>query len=461
MSSQYCFRPKVKPSKGLTAAVAYHPDNNDTVLKSDSKSLQCSSSTKQLLRMVGITIIPILILVAMNAVFVHDAITASRAMIHVRNRIKSGLEEFSLLIHRLEIERGTTALYISSGSLDIHEALQGHYVSTDFAISNITNWQPSASKNDQLIYVPYLKTKETFHTYIESFRNEVNPNKTTLHQDIVFYTDVIDVIKRRFLSDFQIAASQGIWPKLVSYELLVQAKGYAGIKRALGSTFYARGGFYNHSTYEWFLENSFYGQVLLETSMYYTPMVKTIFDEYMEQDTGLNSSLQEMEGEIRLNQVDSIESSWQKGDEWFGQMTHLIDNLLLTQNRIAGDIMTDLNIALEELQKDYIISVLILTAVLLMSPVIIQGIYKQTQKIQMIGNTLQMRTLQLEEERVRAESLLNQMLPPMIAEQLKVDGTVHAEFFKDVTVFFSDLVNFTLICTISTPMQVMFTTFSK
>ncbi|XP_072015890.1 uncharacterized protein [Amphiura filiformis] len=390
----------------------------------------------------------------MNAVFVHDATTASQAMKHVRQRIKSGLEDFSLLIHRLEIERGTTALYLSSKSDEIYQDLQDTYIFTDKSLANILHWNPSDIDGQSQATPQYFESQETFLRYIESFRTHLNPNTTTLYEEMTFYTNVIDLIKRR-LSDFQIATSQGIWPKLVSYELLVQAKGHAGVKRALGSTFYATGGFYNHSMYEWFLEKSIYGDALLEISMYYTPKVEDVYYDLLQLDINLSNNLQEMENEIKLNQYDIVKPSWEKGDEWFRRMTKLIDFLLITQNTLAGDIMTELDLAIEALQKEYIIAVVILAVVVLISPVIIHLIFKQTKHIQQIGGVLHMRTIQLEEERIRAETLLNRLLPPIVAEQLKQEGTALAEFYEDATIFFSDMVNFTQSCTQSSPLQVV------
>ena len=449
--SRICFSKTSKvnphPSGTIQVSVVYHRDN---ATLGEEYKVKNDASTKQLLRMIGITIVPIIILVVMNAVFVHDATTASRVMEHVRDRIKSGLEDFSQLIHRLEIERGTTALYISSKEIAIYNDLQKYYGITDKAIDNITHWHVS----DESETPGYFESKQTFSAHIQSFRDQLDPNVTTLYEDMNFYTNVIEHIKNIFLTDFQITTTQGIWPKLVSFELLVHAKGNAGIKRALGSTFYATGGFHNYSMYQWFLEKSFYGEALLETSFYYTPMAEDKYYSLLNIDSSLVDSLQKMEREIKLNDLAVLEPNWEKGDEWFRRMSKYIDFLLIIQNSLALVIMADLNIAIESLENEYILAVCILAGVVSLSPLIIHLIFKQTKRIQHIGDTLHVRTMQLEQERGRADTLLNQMLPPMVADELKSTGTVCAEFFDDVTICFSDLVNFTTMCTESTPMQV-------
>ncbi|XP_002739215.1 guanylate cyclase 2G-like [Saccoglossus kowalevskii] len=75
--------------------------------------------------------------------------------------------------------------------------------------------------------------------------------------------------------------------------------------------------------------------------------------------------------------------------------------------------------------------------------------------MQVFASTLIGQNKKLLRERQRACSLLYRLLPKAVANQLKKNEKVTAESYDMATVFFSDIVGFTSICSLSSPLQVV------
>lgn len=74
--------------------------------------------------------------------------------------------------------------------------------------------------------------------------------------------------------------------------------------------------------------------------------------------------------------------------------------------------------------------------------------------IQMYATHLSEKAQELKREKQLSDTLLCQMLPPSVAQRLKREQQVPAEFFSAVTIYFSDIEGFTEIAAGTTPLQV-------
>ena len=63
--------------------------------------------------------------------------------------------------------------------------------------------------------------------------------------------------------------------------------------------------------------------------------------------------------------------------------------------------------------------------------------------------------MEIETEKTKMEDILNELLPKTVAARLVTGIQVEPEAFYSCTLFFSDIVGFTSIASMATPMQIV------
>lgn len=139
---------------------------------------------------------------------------------------------------------------------------------------------------------------------------------------------------------------------------------------------------------------------------------------------------------LQKNSVDSLEFQTER------------DSLILLQNE---SILTEqgVEIALQKSQK-LLIYALLGILVIFVGFMLVR--YKETKKNNEI---LALKNEIIQEEREKSESLLLNILPSIIAKELKENGAAEARKYEKATVFFSDFVNFSSMANELTPVNLV------
>jgi len=384
--------------------------------------------------------------------FVAEDVYNANVIIKRANTLNENLQsslQVAYLIHRLQIERGLTVMCIGvsdeAAKKNVLMNLTDAREKTDEALRG-TKWP-----FDENVEAEFLRGDDTFQNQLNKHRNEVgNCGNGNVGEEISFYTKPIDWMLDWFYLALQETSGNPIFIDMIGYHRFLSGKDKIGIERALGGSFFAMGYFQNLSQTLRYANFHVLGKDYLSTSEKLVPNIKDTINRLVN-DTVVKEITKQREI-IQANKPGN--ASVAKGQAWFNLMTMYLDNLYDVQEEAGKTLINRLKTEKDHSSSNLIQRLSFLVFALVMVPVFILSVNRMVGTIQNYTFQLAQTTLQLKEEKIRADKLLYQMFPYPVAELLKNDQQIPAEFFNSVTVFFSDIVNFTEMCSSMAPLQV-------
>ncbi|XP_052285331.1 speract receptor-like [Dreissena polymorpha] len=398
----------------------------------------------QLFKLATLAILPGIILIVRDAVKVASDVQIVQLNREVKDSIMFSVE-ISAVVHAMQIERGTTALYVSSnGDTFVRTRLPNCYRETDTAFDGLSKW---VSIDSNAVF----QTKVILQRRIRDFRSNLDPLNTNLKQVIEFYSEVNAAFIAMIGRSLNLRKPFNFWIDLVSYQKLMISKEQAGIERALGSTYFAQGQLPSNDLL-WYNEKRVLGLYFLQQSRQYSEFADSNM-EALYDGTELNTRITLMQQHILDNAA--MEPSVAAGAVWFDNMTEYINILNIVQDRLANKIIQAAEDENSSVHEALTISVLEFVIAIVLMPIIVILVRNIVQKIQNFSQELKEKTCELEAERLRTEGLLNQLLPRTVAKRLMKDGSALPESYNSATIMFSDVVGFTALSSVITPMQMV------
>ncbi|XP_074654765.1 uncharacterized protein LOC141908568 [Tubulanus polymorphus] len=404
----------------------------------------------QMFKLLFLTMIPIFTLCVLTIL---DMAVINRNNIikgMIRDVIKFSTEA-GTLVHQLQKERDMTTLHLSTLGSETRMFLKEVYPQVDMAVSKMSKWQGNTKKDGA-----HFRTKFEFQQLLMEHRLRLKPENTNVYKEIDFYTRTIAVFIDWMYDAIQESRDGDVWRTLVAYQLLVMAKEDLGIERTLGGLYYSKGRFSSYKDYLWWLERHHAGIGNLETAIQFSGFVAKIMEEEKNSHRkNFTLSITSMREEISRNDYMSTNASLEMSTWWFDNMTIYMDMYFKVQVKLADYIMERLGASILRDVKDISVGIGLFMIVLVICPVIIVSVRAIMNDVQRYAFALVDRSHDLNVERQRTNQLLYQLLPKPVAAQLKRNKHVAAEVYDDATVFFSDIVGFTKICSNCSPMQVI------
>ncbi|XP_065934773.1 uncharacterized protein [Magallana gigas] len=401
-----------------------------------------SGKKLQLMKMLCLTVLPVLGVWSYSVYMLSDTIT-----IRSENEMTRKALEFSVelgkLVHHLQKERDMSVLYLSALKPETKTFLLTEYIETDRAINRLQVWPGNLDKLDRLRF----ETKTNMIQYLARRRQALTPSDGfNIQDEINFYTDIIKVVIKWMYDSINETEFAVVWKPLVAYQKLTSAKEDVGVERALGTVFYANGGFESHSFFEMYNTKVHNFRAYYKTAKLYSERVDMIYASTVQE---VGNNLTEIIDQFRFDIQHHVEGSnasafadLAKARHWFDNMTIYLDALLNIQQDLGSEILAILDTVVENVTSNLTISAAFLVIVILMCPFVIWTTENLTSSIQKYALTLVDKTRELTREKRRIDSLLYQLVPKPVAEQLKQSKTIEAQYFKSATILFSDVFKF-------------------
>ncbi|KAH3819885.1 hypothetical protein DPMN_121629 [Dreissena polymorpha] len=405
----------------------------------------------QMIKMLAIILVPVLILMGLTGNSFGSALSSYVSSRHIRSTLLFSLD-MGILIRALQRERDASALYLSAIRPETKNFLLQRYQETDEATQTLPYWPNTLSGTHS-----DFDSSESFIKLLNRHRYELDTLQVTFRDELNTYTAWIEVFIKWFYRAISEARAERVWKAFVAYQELLVAREYLGRERAMGLIFFALGKFPTREEYLYFVESQDTANTSFATARQYSEIARDVYDDTISDNPGIMSVIHGKRLEIRARYTgedNNTTGSLAEATFWFENMTFFQD--------IVNDAQTSLALRIDSLLKEQqttdltniIVICVIFSAVLILCPVIVYAVYSLTVEIQRCSIHIADRTKALSKEKKRTDTLLYQMLPKQVADQLKQNKEVNTEEFMNATIMFSDIVGFTQISSRSSPLQV-------
>ncbi|KAE8736776.1 hypothetical protein FOCC_FOCC017769 [Frankliniella occidentalis] len=451
----------------------------------------------QLLHMLALPFIPILALIVQTAVALNGILIDRQEVADVEWQVTIATD-LGKVVTAMQLERSDVAFYIFANGSTERLNLTERFAATDRALENMSSWPemelPPSDEDDDIV----VGNRSMFESRLRDFRDTISARESTMSGALRWYNAVNTILLEHLTRQIKETDKSGVWrytgsrvnvvmPRhwlhltaargcsccsdmnryLIAFKNLLRSVEHTGISMVHGINYFGVGVLVNES-YISYVHHDAIGRDLLNASFTYVPSIRTTYLNLTRQapwailgkpQSEVVPNLSEY-GNLRARRREVManlprSSSLGEAEAYFRSMAGYLEKLRTLLKELRRKIKNYVERSLQEASSQEFIGIAILVLVLIVSPVIIVLVRNAVGTIQMYAAHLAVKARELKREKRKSDSLLFQMLPPSVAQQLKQTQQVPAEYYEAVTVYFSDIVGFTEIAAVSSPLQVV------
>ncbi|CAH1405097.1 unnamed protein product [Nezara viridula] len=400
-------------------------------------------------QMVVLPFIPIVAVILQTALSLSQILHYRLSVAEVDTQVTIATE-LGKVVTNMQLERSEVAFFIFTNGHFFRTNLTERFAITDIALDRLSTWpqvvvQTSTAQN--LVF----RDSTSFRRSLDLFRQNISSEDSTIRDVLHWYNSVNAAMLAHLTDQIKETDNSGVWRYLIAFKNLLRSIEHIGISMVSGINYFARGNL-PQDTYIGFVKDTVISQDLLNGAFTYWPRLKTLYQNLTAQMPSYEL-IKRNRQKILKNQ--NQKASVEEAKTYFDMMAQYADELRKLQKTVRIQIRDYVNSDLRDANRQEAVGITILVIVLLVSPIIIVLVRNAVDTIQMYASHLAEKASELKMEKHRSDTLLYQMLPPSVAQTLKHTQHVPAEYYEQVTVYFSDIVGFTQIAAVSTPLEVV------
>ena len=408
--------------------------------------------------MLMIPLIPIFALITQNLIQLNEVILLRDDLTQTDKSVE-GSDEAARLVSTLQQERSECifSLFVVNNietQVLVGLDLQKRFQETDAALESISRWR--APSGEQM-----FKSKLRFQIRLDDFRkrilqnnetNETSESELVVEDAMGFYTYATKVLLDDLSNIIRSSNGSSTWRYLITYKNVLRAIESVGIEMSLGVRFLGRGTLISRNFARFVEQHKLSNEYLLQGETFLTNMredLKKVKDS--DNFTEYNKTYEKLVNSRNVSianttiKIENILRYYKSSVGLMNMLRSIIADIRLKMRDIIRQEIKDVD-------KDFAFGICILISLFLISPMIVVLIRNAINALQIFASSLKSKVRDLKKEKRRAETLIYQMLPKSVAEDLKANKKT-SEMFESATVCFTEIDGFRQISRNCSPME--------